>query len=253
MNEIFKTNPSFKAYENELKQCVRDFGSSGKLLFQGRNTVKAFTLSDGTRIVVKRFGRLIWLRRLIYSTVCRTKARRAYDNGLGFISLGFETPEPVAYAEYYHKGLLSDCYFISLHSDARPAFDRLVEAERFDTSLAGQVAELMANLHKAGAMHGDPNLNNILYYEAPDGTTRLTLIDTNRSAFRRTLSRQKCLKNLMRVTHRRDLMREIAGRYAVLRGYDPVKTVGAVIGMLEKFERNRALRHRLKSLFKSLR
>ena len=45
-------------------------------------------------------------------------------------------------------------------------------------------------------------------------------------------------------------MRHIVGRYASLRGLDPVKTVDRVFAMLERFERNRERRHRIKKFFK---
>lgn len=251
MKKKFKINQRYDSQKEEIEQCITDFDNSGITLFKGRNTVKSFTLTDGTKIVVKRFGHLIWLRKLIYSTICQSKGRRAYDYGMRFIKLGFETPEPIGYFEFYDKGLLTDCYFVSLHSKATPVFDRLVEVERFDTALADRVAGLMANLHNAGAVHGDPNLNNILFYRDSAGELHLTLIDTNRSYFKRKLGRKESLQNLMRVTHRRDLMREIAGRYATLRGYDPVKTVDHVFALLEKFERNRRLRHKAKDLLRS--
>lgn len=251
MKKKIKINQNYAALKEEIEQCIADFDNSGITIFKGRNTLKSFALSDGTEIVIKRFGRLIWLRKLIYSTICSPKAKRAYDYGMRFLKLGFETPEPVAHCEKYERGLLADSYFVSLRSEATPAFKQLVESERFDTVLAERVAGLMANLHNSGAVHGDPNLNNILFYTDKKDILHLSLIDTNRSYFKKRLGRRESLRNLMRVTHRRDLMREIAGRYATLRGYDPIKTVDYVFRHLEKFEQNRRLRHKVKNLLRS--
>lgn len=241
-------NPGYELLRAFVETLPTAFASTGETVFVGRNTVKRFVAGDGTVMIVKRFGHLHFVRRLIYSTVCRTKARRAYDNGLRFVALGFDSPEPVACIETTRHGVLEDSYFVSIESEAKALFPELVEAQSFDKGLADSVAGLMADLHEAGAVHGDPNLNNLLYRRGVDGSVRLTLIDTNRSYFRRRLSRKECLRNLMRVTHRRDLMRYIASRYAELRELDPEKTVGRIFSMLAAFERSRRIRHKVKSI-----
>ncbi|MDE5568405.1 MAG: lipopolysaccharide kinase InaA family protein [Muribaculaceae bacterium] len=245
-----KINPSYGNLQDYIADIPSTFDKEGETLFRGRNEVKRFNAPDGTNLVVKRFGHLPTWRRVIYSTVAKSKARRAYEYGNRFLTLGYNTPTPVAYIEITEHGILSDAYFISLHSDFTPLFEPLVKAERFDSELADDVAILMASMHANGVMHGDPNLNNILYKRQDDGKTAITLIDTNRSHFGKYLSMRSCLKNLMRVSHRRDLMRQIVGRYATLRGLDPVVTVDKVFALLERFERNRERRHKIKDFVK---
>lgn len=237
-------NPRYGHLAEFIAMVPSRFAGEGETLFDARNTVKSIVAPDGTRLAIKRFGRLNLFRKLVYSSFWRAKSRRAYDNGMRFIGLGFSTPEPVACIEIYRHGLLDDCYFISLYSTATELFPRMVTAEHYDRALADRVAGLMAELHEHGAVHGDPNLKNIL--TAGDDRP-LELIDTNRSYFRRHLSRRRCLRNLMRVTHRRDLITHVAERYAALRGFDSAQTVREVTAMLERFERNRRIRHRIKS------
>ena len=248
MKTRLKINPSYSALGDWLTQLPDDFGR-GVLIYRGRNELRRFTAPDGTDLVVKRFGSLPLLRRVIYSTVVRSKARRSFDFGRRYLELGFATPEPVACIEIYSRGILADAYFVSLYSDAEPLFGPLVKAERFDSALADDVAQLMIDLHAKGVIHGDPNLKNILYRHNEEGTTELLLIDTNRTSFKGGVGKRKALKNLMRVSHRRDLMRQIAGRYATLRKLDPIKTVDRVFVRLDRFERNRSFRHRLKHIF----
>lgn len=250
MKERIEINRSYEHLRDYIAALPKNFESSGDVLYKGRNEVRAMTAPDGTEIVVKRFGRLSLLRRAIYSTLESTKARRAYDYGMRFRKLGADTPEPVACIEICEGGLLADAYFVSLKSDFKPLFGPLVEAEVFDRKLADKVARLMADLHSRGAMHGDPNLNNILYGKKDDGGLELQLIDTNRSRFSAgELSLSSCLKNLMRVSHRRDLLRYVTEQYARIRGLDEDATVKKVMHYLERFERNRSRRHRLKDIF----
>lgn len=240
-------NPAYSALGDWLSCLPDDFGR-GALIYRGRNELRRFTAPEGTDLVVKRFGRLPLFRRVIYSTVVRSKARRAFDFGNRYLELGIDTPTPVASIELYDGGVLADAYFVSLYSADEPLFGPLVEAERFDSALAGEVARFMAELHAKGALHRDPNLKNILYRRENDGSVRMSLIDTNRSVFKRRIGKRAALKNLMRVSHRRDLMRQIVGRYATICKLDPIMTVDRVFASLDRFERNRSFRHRLKHI-----
>ena len=173
MASVVKINPAYEEFAEEIRGICSDLDARGETIYSGRNTLKRFELSDGTAVVVKRFGHLNSLRRLIYSTVASSKAQRSYTNGMQFLKLGFKTPEPVAYINIYKSGLLSDSYYVALHSDAKSLFPVLVDSERFSTELADRVAQFMAELHAAGAVHGDPNLSNILYERRDDGTVEL--------------------------------------------------------------------------------
>ncbi len=249
MNERIEINPRYEHLRDYIAALPSIFESSGEVIYKGRNEVRRMTAPDGTDIVVKRFGRLSFVRRTIYSTVESSKAKRAYDYGLRFLSMGIDTPEPIAYIEVYKDGLLYDAYFVSGRSEYQPLFGPLVEADEFDRGLADKVTRLMVDLHSHGAMHGDPNLNNILYTRSADGTVHLQVIDTNRSSFGSQISIEHRLKNLMRVSHRRDLLKYVAERYAELCGLDSEETVRKVMRMLDSFERNRRRRHRLKAIF----
>lgn len=243
MQKVF-INPAFDNLDDFIAEIPVTFNETGTTIFIGRNIVKSIIAPDGTELVVKRFGHLNLLRRIAYTTISHSKARRAYDIGLRFIELGFHTPTPVAYIEIYDDGLIVDCYFISLRCEGVQLFDSMVETPAYDAAMADRVAELMAKLHQSGAVHGDPNLKNILYDNKAD---RLTLIDTNRSFFSTRLSIKRCLRNLMRVTHRRDLIDHISRRYAEIRGLDPDRTSAHIFHLLKNFERSRRIRHKIKS------
>ena len=251
MTETIIINPAYGALRDFIGALPGRF-DGGELVFRSRNTIRRFTAPDGTVLVVKHFRRRGLLQRIIYSTVEHSKGRRAYDNGLELLRRGFDTPEPVAYIELKRRGLLCDTYFVSRECNDAGLYGALVDTELFDHAQADAVASLLARMHDSGALHGDPNLNNILCRREADGSLHLTLIDTNRSHFTAPggLSASRCLDNLKRVTHRRDLLAYIVGRYAGLRGLDPEVSVRRVTDLVSRFERNRERRHRVKALFK---
>ena len=96
-------------------------------------------------------------------------------------------------------------------------------------------------------MHGDTNLSNFLYREdkgLPLGY-HITTIDINRSHFVDNPSREECIANLMRLTHVRQALRKIIGRYAELRGWDVEWAVSLAVQKLDSFERRKEMKKKI--------
>jgi hypothetical protein len=66
------------------------------------------------------------------------------------------------------------------------------------------------------------------------------MIDVNRSHFCDGWpSDEQCLRNLVRITHRRDLYVDIVRRYATLRGWNADDTEQKAVALLDRFEHKR--------------
>lgn len=236
--------PDYVAWKDEISRLPELFASQGKTLYEGRNIVKRFQ-RPGTSWVVKRYKRPNFIQRIAYTFFEPGKAERAYHYAHLLKEKNINTPEGIAYIEKKRNGLLLDSYFISTECTDRPIFPELVETPDYNKLLADQLAAFFVQLHQAGVLHGDLNLNNILYRKTPDGQYHFTVIDTNRSHFKDTPTRAECLKNLKRVTHRRELLEYIVGRYAELRGWERADCIRFVLESLKRFEKRRALKRRL--------
>lgn len=253
----------------EIASLPEKFAAEGSLLFAGRNEIRLMTIG-GRLLVVKRYGRLNTLRAVSYTLFSSSKASRAYHYAREMSRRGIDTPTAVAYIEIFRRGLLRDCYFVSEYTADRPLFDVLVDTPAYDRRLAAEVGRFVATMHSRGVIHGDPNLNNILYRPLGAGDYHFSVIDTNRSRFSGlkgaakeskvikdlkdfsffpSLSRQACLANLKRLTHRRDLLHDILTAYAEARGWDAAATIAAVERRLGRFERNRRRRHAIQRFF----
>ena len=237
-------HPSYRAFEALAASVPDRFDSEGETLHAGRNTVKRFRTTQADW-VVKRYKTPNLAQRIAYSFFKKSKAERAYLYAARMQERGIDTPTGIAYIEEKRGGLLRDSYFISTVCHDKPLYPVLVETPDYDRTLARQVAAFVAMMHQRGVLHGDTNLNNILYHTDADGQARFTVIDTNRSHFYNTPSQSACLHNLKRLTHRRDLLQYIIEEYATLRGWEPATCVSVVMRALEKFEKRRALRRRL--------
>ncbi len=225
-------------YREFLEGLPAAFGTSGRTLHSGRNQVKAFTV-DGETLVAKRYRRPNIVQRVAYTFFRKGKAERAYLFAGELRRRGFDTPREIAFIETRRGGLLLDSFFVSEYC-ALPSVESLAAGGGLDDGAVDALAGFLASLHGRGVLHGDLNLSNILYGRDASGALGFCLIDTNRSRFG-TPTRGDCVENLKRLSHDRDVIRRVAGRYAVLRGWDPDRTVSAVLGAVVRFERRRAL------------
>lgn len=238
-------NPQYPAARDFISTLPLSFEEKGELLHQGRNTVKLFHTPSGDR-VVKRYKRPNLIQRIAYTFFKKSKAERAYLYSHELLSRGIRTPEGIAYIEQKRGGLIDGCYFVSTACSDRSLLPVLVKVPDYDRQLADSLTAFLVELHTKGFLHGDLNLNNILYRKEPDGTFTFTVIDTNRSTFCHAPTPRQCLENLKRVTHRRDLLQYMVEKYAALRGWDIRQSVQQVMAALDKFERQRKLKELVK-------
>lgn len=241
-----RVQPGYRRFKPFFENMPQWFDGKGTVLHAKRNVVKAVRLADGTPVVVKRYCVPHLVPRLCYTFGRRSKARRAYDFALRLHDLGVDTPAPVACLEERTCGLFGLSYFVCRRDD-RPSLNVLYTLEGSEReTLIDAFADFLVCLHGKGFLHGDPNLSNILYEQRPDGTVRFSVIDINRSRFCRQPSRKTCLRNLVRVTHNRELMGAIVGSYARRRGWDEQESVQWVALRLTHFEQRKRAKHALR-------
>ncbi len=215
-------NSAYESLRSFVETLPAAFDSDGETLHEGRNTIRAFDIGT-TRLVVKRYKRPGPIRRFIYGFLRKSKARRAYEHALRLQSMGIDTPEPVAWSERRRGGCLTECWFVSRHSD----FTSLAEAtRRFPDTDTLPVLEAFAHfavrLHDAGVVHEDFNHGNILYrYDPATQRCRFQLIDINRMRFKgHALPLRSCMVNLRRLSCPAVAFLYILDRYAEIRGWN---------------------------------
>lgn len=221
------------------------FKQEGKMLHNGRNTVKSFQVNDMS-IIVKRYKRPHLIQRIAYTFFKRSKAERAYLFAEEFRKRGFQTPHEIAFIEIKRTGLFYDSYFVSLACHDQPLLP-LLNREGFDKHLADELAIFLVELHQKGALHGDLNLTNILYRKEGE-QYHFSLIDTNRSNFPDVLPTQtECMENLKRLSHNKELLKHVITQYARCRNWSPEECVAEVFDKLSKFEQKSARKRKLQS------
>jgi aminoglycoside phosphotransferase (APT) family kinase protein len=111
------------------------------------------------------------------------------------------------------------------------------------------LAGFLVELHRKGILHGDLNLTNILYRPSDNGY-HFSLIDNNRSTFVAHPSQEVCLKNMVRLTHNRELLAEIITQYARIVGWDASACITRIMQLQDEFERHKKRTGYFKSLIK---
>lgn len=248
-----KISPRFKDSEPFVRSLVRSgfFDRNGETLHDGRNTIKSFKVGD-REFVVKRYGHLSLLNRLIYGVLRRSKAERAYRHAIRLRGLGIGTPEEVAFVDVRRHGLLSESYFVSVASECRP----LRPVTELDTrrpevqAVLDALAGFLLRMHRSGVLHQDLNIGNILYRNEGCGRYRFEVVDTNRMKFRRRLTVRQSLDNLRRLSCPVPAYLYILDQYARLIRSDAttLQLRGAVLRLF--FEMRQRTKRWTKSLLK---
>lgn len=247
INPSYASCPAIEAFVQSLASCG-GFDSGGTTLHDGRNTVKVFDTTAG-RLAVKRYGHLTMLNRIVYGTLRRSKAERAYLHAFRLRKLGIDTPEAIAVVETRRHGALHESYFVSRCSDLRPM--RPVTEQFAQTRQGADILDALASfllrMHNNGILHNDLNISNILYDGDTDGQYRFQVIDTNRMTFNRRLSMRQRLDNLRRLSCPTPAYLYILEQYARCRNADTesVQLEGAIMRLV--FDMRQRLKQGIKS------
>ncbi len=209
-----------------------------EVVYDKRNRV-ARLQHEGLTLMVKCFKRVNAIQQVVYTCFRKTKAERAFLFADEFLRRGIDTPRPVAYMESFRWGFFTTGFFVSEEAEGKETHLLLREVQDYPKDLAEAVARQVVMMHSKGVLHGDLNLSNFLCTKDVDGY-HFTMIDTNRSHFTEGWpTDEKCLRNLVRLTHRRDLYEDLVRCYARLRGWDETTTVQQALLLLTQFENKR--------------
>ena len=106
-------NPKYHQLHDELLQVARNFESSGKEIYHGRNVIRLVEI-DGLRLAVKRYGRMPLKHRVATRFYKTNKAKRAFFTSLMLKERSFESPEAVAFLCDRH-GVLDATHLLCEH------------------------------------------------------------------------------------------------------------------------------------------
>lgn len=239
-------NPKYEHLQTFVEQIPEIFDGQGEEIYHLRNTIKVMQAPDGTAVNVKRYHVPHGLNRLVYSLGLRKpKGQRAYEYPQQLLQNGIDTPEPIAYIEERHCGLLGYTYFVSVQCDYGHTLYEVADApEGSYEELAAQLAAFAATMHEKGIMHKDFTPGNILFYCDDDGQYHFSLVDTNRMHFG-PVDMPTGLDNLKRMWGPKHFSELLFRHYAEQRHADADQAVADGMELRRKFWKKYLKKHDL--------
>lgn len=221
--------------------------ADAEMIYKGRNRVYALTLYTGERVNIKAFKIPKALNPYIYTLIRKSKAERSYENARKLISMGFGSPEPLAYIEVHDGVRLKESYYVCRQLEAQNM--RHWEEKADCEPLLRALADEIVRLQKSGVWHKDFSPGNILYTGNNTDGYRFYYIDLNRMQF--NVTDKATLMRMFRAINLDENETRRLGRYfGEAAGLDPEKTGDTAVGELRHYlEKKRRLRA-LKSIVK---
>jgi hypothetical protein len=250
MQLIFNKDSNFN--KDEIIYDINNFDSKGILFGDGqRNKIKLFDLEDKT-INIKSFKIPNLINTVAYKYFRKSKARRSFEYATTLLEKRIGTPQPIAYFENYNWLGLKDSYYVSEHLITELTFRELVEIPDYPDheNILRQFTKFCFDLHEKGIEFLDHSPGNTLIKKVSEKEYSFFLVDLNRMNFHETMDFNSRMKNLSRLTPKKEMIAIMSDEYAKYYHQSlPLileKMWEATTEFQEKFARKKRLKKKLK-------
>lgn len=209
---------NFQKHKLNLNQFITDFNTAGILFGDGkRNKIKLFELDEKT-INIKSFKIPNFYNKVIYKYFRKSKAKRSYEFAVKLLENKIGTPQPIAYSEEFSIFGLENSYYISEHLQADLTFRELVEMPDYPNNeiILRQFIQFSFQLHEKGIEFLDHSPGNTLIKKVGESKYDFFLVDLNRMNFHSKMSFDNRMKNLSRLTPKKEMIAIMSDEYAKL-------------------------------------
>ena len=212
----YVVSPLFSDFDAKIQECILTFQTSGTLFGNGdRNTIKLFDL-NGQSINIKSFKIPNLINKIAYRYFRKSKARRSFEYATTLLEKGIGTPQPIAYLENYNWLGLTSSFYVSEHLVTELTFRELVEIPEYPENeiILRQFTQFCFDLHEKGIEFLDHSPGNTLIKKVGDQKYAFYLVDLNRMNFHTTMDFDMRMKNLSRLTPKKEMIAIMSEEYA---------------------------------------
>ena len=242
----------FKDFQERIVFFIDHFLIEGKILVNGqRNIIKLFEFEEIT-LSIKSFKKPNLINKIVYRYFRKSKARRSFEFASKLMEMQIGTPQPVAFFENYDFIGLKDSYYVCEHLENVFEFREIVQNEAFENRdfIIRKFAQFTFEMHEKGIEFLDHSPGNTLIRKNNDVSYSFFLVDLNRMQFHETMNFQTRMKNLSKITHKKDMIAVMSNEYAKLSG-DDENTVFETMWKLTsdfqyRFHRKKRIKKKLK-------
>lgn len=242
----------FKDLQERIVFLIDHFLIEGKILVNGqRNIIKLFEFEEIT-LSIKSFKKPNLINKIVYRYFRKSKARRSFEFASKLMEMQIGTPQPVAFFENYDFIGLKESYYACEHLENVFEFREIVQNEAFENRdfIIRKFTQFTFEMHEKGIEFLDHSPGNTLIRKNNDGSYSFFLVDLNRMKFHEVIDFQTRMKNLSKITHKKDMIAVMSNEYAKLSG-DDENTVFETMWKLTsdfqyRFHRKKRIKKKLK-------
>lgn len=242
----------FLKYKNEIDFYITHFKTSGVIFDnRNRNQIRLFELGNST-INVKFFKKPNFINKIVYRFFRKSKARRSFEFANLLLEKKIGTPKPIAFFEEYDFIGLTNSYYVSEHLIYDLTFRELVEIPEFPNAetILRQFTRFTFEMHQKGIEFLDHSPGNTLIIDNKDETYSFYLVDLNRMKFHNSINFQTRMKNLSRLTPKKEMVAVMSNEYAKLSGEDETIIFETMWGLTADFQYRFHRKKRIKKKLK---
>ena len=245
-------HPNFSKYKTQIENCITHFASSGKDFVIGkRNAIKLFELGNEV-ISIKSFKKPNIINKIAYRYFRKSKARRSFEFASKLMEMQIGTPQPVAFFENYDFIGLKESYYACQHLENVFEFREIVQNEAFENRdfIIRKFTQFTFEMHEKGIEFLDHSPGNTLIRKNTDGSYSFFLVDLNRMQFHETIDFKTRMKNLSKITHKKDMIAVMSNEYAKLSNGDETTIFESMWGLTADFQYRFHRKKRIKKKLK---
>jgi hypothetical protein len=246
-----KINKNFISSKEEIFSIIKRFHNEGKIFIAGkRNLIKIFDL-NGKKVNVKSFKKPNIINKIAYRYFRKSKACRSFEYANLLIEKEIGTPKPIAFLENFDIIGLKDSYYVCEQLDYDLTFRELVKTNFPDAeNILRQFTEFSYELHQKGIEFKDHSPGNTLIIKGTNAKYNFFLVDLNRMNFHNSMSFELRMKNLSRLTPKKDMIAIMSNEYAKLSGENEKLIFDTMWKFTEEFQHRFQRKKRLKKKLK---
>lgn len=201
---------------------IKNFDNSGRFFDdRKRNQIKLFDF-EGKTINIKSFKKPNFINKIIYRYFRKSKARRSFEYANILLEKGIGTPQPITFVENYDFIGLTNSYYVSEHLDYDLTYREISQDFSYldSENIMRQFVRFCYKLHQNGIEFLDHSPGNTLIKKISETEYNFYLVDLNRMRFHEKMDFETRMKNLSRLTPKKEIVRFMSEEYAKESGED---------------------------------
>lgn len=248
---LSKYHKNFLKFENIIDNYIKYFDNSGvDFIIGNRNSIKLFEI-EGKTISVKAFKKPNLINKIAYRYFRKSKAQRSFEYASILLEKGIGTPQPIAYFENFDVIGLNESYYVCEHLNCDLTYRELVETDYPDSeNILRQFTQFTFDMHQKGIEFLDHSPGNTLIINEGDGEYSFYLVDLNRMKFHQSIDFQTRMKNLSKITPKKEMIAIMSNEYAKLYGEAETKVFESMWQLTSDFQYRFARKKRIKRKLK---